>query len=77
MGGGCTSCQTRPGRWPWALSLSDDKQPKGEPKPILTFSSMRLRIADMRPRDIGLSVAKDKLALAAAELSGTLWSVQR
>jgi hypothetical protein len=30
----------------------------------------------MRPRDIGLSVAKDKLALAVAEYTGTLWSVQ-
>jgi hypothetical protein len=31
----------------------------------------------MRPRDIGLSVAIDTLALAVTEYSGMLWSVQR
>ena len=61
----------------WAVRLSRDKKPEGVPKPILTFPSVRLNIDEMRPRDIGLSVAKDKLALGAAEYSGTLWSVQR
>jgi len=44
---------------------------------ILNFPSERLSIANMRPRDIGLSVAKGKLALGVTETSGTLWSVQR
>jgi Tol biopolymer transport system component len=61
----------------WAIPLSGDKQPEGAAKPVLKFSSMRLSIAEMRPRDIGLSIAKDKLALGAAESMGTLWSVQR
>jgi Tol biopolymer transport system component len=61
----------------WAIPLSADKQAEGEPKLILVFPRMRLSIAEMRPRDIGLSVAKDKLALGAAESTGTLWSVQR
>jgi hypothetical protein len=30
----------------------------------------------MHPRDIGLTVAKDKLALAVTEYSGTVWFVQ-
>jgi Tol biopolymer transport system component len=60
----------------WALRLSADKKLEGASNPILTFPSVRLNIDGMRPRDIGLSVAKDKLALAVAEYTGTLWSVQ-
>jgi hypothetical protein len=61
----------------WALPLSAEKKPNGEPKLVLTFPGARLTIAEMRPRDIGLSVATDKLALAVTEYSGMLWSVQR
>jgi Tol biopolymer transport system component len=59
----------------WALSLSPEMKPRGAPKSILEFSSARLTIAEMRPRDIGLAVASNKLALAVAEYSGKLWSV--
>lgn len=61
----------------WAMRLSRDKQPEGAPKPIFIFSSARLNINEMRPRDIGLSVAKDKLALGVAGYTGMLWSVRR
>jgi Tol biopolymer transport system component len=61
----------------WALPLSAEKKPNGERKPILTFAGARLTITEMRPRDIGLSVAVDKLALGVAEYTGMLWSVQR
>src|SRR5687768_16531484 len=46
----------------WALRVSG-----GAPKLILSFPSEGPAITGMRPRDIGLSVAKDKLALAAAQ----------
>ncbi len=61
----------------WALPLSAEKKAEGQAKPILNFPNARLTIAEMRPRDIGLSIAKDKLALAVAEYSGALWSVRR
>ncbi len=59
----------------WALHLPGGK-PAGAPKPILDFPGIRLTIAEMRPRDIGLAVAKDKLAVAVTEYSGTIWSVR-
>jgi Tol biopolymer transport system component len=61
----------------WVLPLSPQKKPAGAAKPVLEFSGARLGISEMRPRDIGLSVAKDKLALAAAEYTWTLMSVRR
>jgi Tol biopolymer transport system component len=61
----------------WALPLSAERKPNGDPKLVLTFPGARLTIAEMRPRDIGLSVAIDTLALAVTEYSGMLWSVQR
>ena len=61
----------------WAVPLSPQMRPQGAPKLIFDFASARLSIADMRPRDIGLSVASDKLALAAAESTGVLLSVAR
>jgi Tol biopolymer transport system component len=58
------------GRWAvWALPLSGGMKPRGAPRLILDPGSARLSIAAMRPRDIGLSVAKDKLALAVEETS--------
>ncbi|MFN0172079.1 MAG: hypothetical protein ACKV22_37220 [Bryobacteraceae bacterium] len=60
----------------WALPLSAAGKPREAPRLILDFPGMRLTIAGMRPRDIGLSVAKDKLALGVAESSGGLWSVR-
>ena len=59
----------------WAQPLSTDMKPQGKPKSILDFPGVRLTIAEMRPRDIGLTVAKDKLALAVAEYSGAIWSM--
>src|SRR5262249_21677047 len=56
----------------WALRLSADMKPQAPPKEILDFPGVRLSIAEMRPRDIGLTVAKDKLALAVAEYNGTI-----
>jgi TolB protein len=55
----------------WALPLSGDVQPRGASKLILDLASDRLSVARMRPRDIGLSVARDKLALAMTEYSET------
>jgi len=59
----------------WALPLSPERTLRGEPRRILDFPSVRLTIAEMSPRNVGLSVAKDKLALGVAEYSGGLWSV--
>jgi Tol biopolymer transport system component len=53
----------------WTLRLSGSMKPEGAPKSILDVGNDRLSIATMRPRDIGLSVAKDKLALAVTESS--------
>ena len=60
----------------WALPLSAEKKPQAEARAVLEFPSARLTIAEMRPRDIGLTVAKDKLSLAVAGYSGTVWSVR-
>jgi eukaryotic-like serine/threonine-protein kinase len=60
----------------WALALTGDKRPRAEPKPILDLPGVRLTLAGMRPRDIGLAVATDKLALAITEYGGGLYSVQ-
>jgi Tol biopolymer transport system component len=51
----------------WALPLSEVMKPVGAPKLVLDVGSGHLSITGMRPRDIGLAVAKDKLALAVTE----------
>jgi hypothetical protein len=60
----------------WALALTMDGKVAGSTRPILDLTGTRLLIAELRPRDIGLTVAADKLALAVAEYSGTIWSVR-
>ena len=60
----------------WALPMSPEKKPRAVPQSILDFPSARLTIGEMRSRDTGLAVARNMLALAAAEYSGTLWSVR-
>jgi Tol biopolymer transport system component len=60
----------------WAVRISPDGKPDGVPKTVFTFPGARLNINEMRPRDIGLSVAKDKLALGAAEYTAKIWSIQ-
>ncbi|MFN7934700.1 MAG: hypothetical protein U0R19_15325 [Bryobacteraceae bacterium] len=60
----------------WALPMNAEGQPAGQSKRILDLTGPRLSINELRPRDIGLSIAADKLALAVAEYSGTLWSVR-
>ncbi len=57
----------------WASPVADGKAAGGAKK-VLEFPHAALTIARMRPRDIGLAVAKDKLALGVAEYRGTLWS---
>ena len=53
----------------WSLNLSGDMKPRGTPRLVLDPATGRLTISAMRPRDIGLSVARDKLALAITESS--------
>ena len=53
----------------WALNLSSEMRPRGMPRVILDPATERLSINSMRPRDIGLSIARDKLALAVTESS--------
>jgi len=53
----------------WSLNLSGAMRPQGKPRMILDPSTERLSINSMRPRDIGLSVARNKLALAVMESS--------
>ena len=53
----------------WSLSLSGEMRPLGMPRLILDPATERLSINSMRPRDIGLSIARDKLALAVTESS--------
>jgi Tol biopolymer transport system component len=59
-----------------ALPLSPSKTARSGPKLVVDFSNTGLTIAEMRPRDIGLAIAKDKLALGAAAHSGKLWSLR-
>ncbi len=59
-----------------AVQAAPARNPKSTPRTILSFPDATLTIAEMRPRDIGLAVAKDKLALAAAAYTATLWSVR-
>jgi hypothetical protein len=61
----------------WAMGVSASGKPQGAPKLILDFPHARLAIAEMRPRDIGLAVAADKLALGAAEYHSALFSARR
>ncbi|MBS1826793.1 MAG: PD40 domain-containing protein [Acidobacteria bacterium] len=56
----------------WALPMTTEGKPAGPSKQILALTGPRLSIHELRPRDIGLSIAADKLALAVAEYSGTL-----
>jgi Tol biopolymer transport system component len=49
----------------WALPVSGKRKSQGAAKLILSFENSGATLEGMRPRDIGLSVAKDKLALAA------------
>jgi Tol biopolymer transport system component len=58
----------------WTLALSRELRPQGDPQAVLDLPGRGRSIAEMRPRDIGLSVASDKLALGVAEYSGGLWS---
>ncbi len=58
-----------------ALQLTPEKTTKSAPQLVQEFTSASLAIAEMRPRDIGLAIAKDKMALAAAEYKAALWSV--
>jgi Tol biopolymer transport system component len=60
----------------WAQRLSGAKRPEGAAKAILEFPDAGLTIAEMRPRDIGLTVARDKLALAVAKYSWEIRSVR-
>jgi Tol biopolymer transport system component len=51
----------------WTLNMSGAMEPQGTPRLILDPATERLSINSMNPRDIGLSIAKDKLALAITE----------
>lgn len=59
-----------------ALRVSAAGAAESEAKPVLVLEGPRVSIHRMRPRDIGLAVAKDKLALGAAEYTGALWSTE-
>lgn len=60
----------------WAQRVgAKDRKPVGAAKQVLAFPGIGFTIAEMRPRDIGLAVARDKLALAVAEYAGEIWSV--
>lgn len=54
------------------IAMSPAGLPDSQPKLILPFNGPHLSISELRPRDIGLAVAVDKLALAAVEYSSTL-----
>jgi Tol biopolymer transport system component len=56
----------------WSLNLSGEMRPRGSPRLILDPATERLTINTMRPRDIGLSVARNKLALAVTELASQI-----
>lgn len=59
-----------------ALRVSAEGAAESAAKPVLLLHGPRVSINRMRPRDIGLAVAKDKLALGVAEYAGALWSVE-
>ncbi|MSV27339.1 MAG: hypothetical protein EXQ52_01130 [Bryobacterales bacterium] len=60
----------------WAMPISRENTRQGTPRLILDFPGALRTIAEMRPRDSGLSVATDKLALGVTEYGGALWSVR-
>ena len=51
----------------WSMNLSREMRPQGQPRLIVDPATERLSIHAMSPRDIGLSVARNKLALAVTE----------
>ena len=57
-----------------AIGIAGNGEPVGQPKLILPFNGPRVSISGLRPRDIGLAVGADKLALAVAEYSSALKS---
>ncbi|MBL8211960.1 MAG: PD40 domain-containing protein [Bryobacterales bacterium] len=59
-----------------ALKLSASKTPVSGAKLILDLGDTSTSISEMRPRDIGLAIAKDKLALGAATRTGKLFSIR-
>ncbi len=59
-----------------ALGLSQAKTAKGEAKLVLEFPDGSPSIAEMRPRDIGLAIAKDKLAVGATAYAYQLYSLR-
>lgn len=48
----------------------------GTPRSVLDFPKASLSIREMRVRDTGLAVARDKLAIGAAEYRGALWMIE-
>jgi len=54
----------------WGMNLSREMRPQGQPRLIVDPATERLSINAMSPRDIGLSVARNKLALAVTESPG-------
>lgn len=60
----------------WAMKMSREGKPASSPTLILDLPGPGLSFAEMRPRDIGLSVATDKLALGVTQYGGTIWSLK-
>ena len=60
----------------YALPLSSAKAATAAARLVLNFPNTGPTIAEMRPRDIGLTIAKDKVALAATAYTGKLWSAR-
>ena len=46
------------------------------PRLVLNFPNTGPTIAEMRPRNIGLAIAKDKVALAVTAYTEKLWSAR-
>ncbi len=59
----------------WALPVAEGRT-GGKAKAILEFPKASLSIQEMRPRDTGLAVAVDKLAIGVAEYRGALWLIE-
>lgn len=60
----------------WAVPVAEGRG-GGRAKTVLEFPRASLSIQEMRPRDTGLAVAVDKLAIGVPEYRGALWSIER
>jgi Tol biopolymer transport system component len=62
----------------WAQRLDRiTKQPNGAPFPVWHFHTSRLAMINIGTAPLEIDVARDKIVMAAGELTGNIWSLKR